>query len=263
MRRVVRVCSVGHVVDRREVGRRYDPIDIPYRHVNPPARTSRHAFALMTGTDPRPFDGGRPIADLLRAARFDVVEVPAWRLEETLLACDQLAANNWVTIPESDPRTAELSRLLRTQWDYGACIPSMRGRNSVHQKFEDLRTAIPTTPGPRNAAVPSPAGSPPPSPPNRPACTPSPRNYAPPAGSTTRKPAAISATTRLSTGPSTPSYPRSCDGWCDRASAIRGCGTTRSPERARNAATSAAKGAGSTSKRSTARSATASSTPTT
>ncbi|WP_280478452.1 HNH endonuclease [Nocardia asiatica] len=105
------------------------------------------AFEAMTGTDPRPFGGGRPVANLLRAAGFDVVEVPAWRLEETVLACDLLAANNWVTIPEADPRTAELSRLLRTQWDYAACIPSMRGRNSVHQKLEDLRTAHPDYPG--------------------------------------------------------------------------------------------------------------------
>ncbi len=107
------------------------------------------AYGLMTGTTcgPNNFQGGRAVANRLRELGFDVIQLMDWQLEETILACDLLFQNGWATITESDPRVSELSRLLRTQWNYAQYLDELRGPGSVHHKLEDLRTANPKHPG--------------------------------------------------------------------------------------------------------------------
>ncbi|MEV0765180.1 HNH endonuclease [Nocardia sp. NPDC050435] len=107
------------------------------------------AYGLETGIERRSadFTGGAGVADRLRALGFEVVQTRDWQLEETILACDLLYQNRWLTIPESDSRIAELSRLLRTQWDFAPYLEELRSINSVHHKLEDLRTAHPGHPG--------------------------------------------------------------------------------------------------------------------
>ncbi|MEV6100681.1 HNH endonuclease [Nocardia sp. NPDC051981] len=101
------------------------------------------AVELMSDWPAALIPGGRAVADPLRALGFDVVEIPDWQLEETILACDLLARNDWVPIAESDVRVAELSQLLRTQWDFAQYLEELRSPGSVHHKLEDLRTARP------------------------------------------------------------------------------------------------------------------------
>lgn len=107
------------------------------------------AFRIQTGLPRRSgdFTGGRGVADRMRELGFDVVQVRDWELEETVLVCDVLCSNAWMTIPEADQRIVELSRLLRTQWDFAPYLEELRSTNSVHHKLEDLRTARPGHPG--------------------------------------------------------------------------------------------------------------------
>ncbi len=103
------------------------------------------AYSLMTGEahTAKDFSGGKVLADRLRLLGFDVTGDMDWKLEEQVLACDLLASNNWLTIPERDPRVVQLSTFLRSQWVYSPSIPEYRSTNSVHRKIEDLRTAHP------------------------------------------------------------------------------------------------------------------------
>ncbi|MDJ0106532.1 HNH endonuclease [Rhodococcus erythropolis] len=103
------------------------------------------AYSLMTGEkyNAKDFSGGRVLADRLRLLGFEVTGDMDWKLEEQVLACDLLYQNNWLTIPERDPRIVQLSNFLRSQWVYSASIPEYRSTNSVHRKIEDLRTAHP------------------------------------------------------------------------------------------------------------------------
>ncbi|MGW4849422.1 HNH endonuclease [Nocardia brasiliensis] len=95
----------------------------------------------------RDFSGGQWLADRLEELGFEVTGDMDWRVEEQILACDLLCQNSWKTVPESDPRTSELSTLLRSQWPYAPSIPEYRGVASVHRKVEDLRTAHPNHTG--------------------------------------------------------------------------------------------------------------------
>ncbi|MEU6189036.1 HNH endonuclease [Nocardia sp. NPDC047038] len=109
------------------------------------------AYSLMTGERyaAEDFSGGLALTDRLERLGFEVTGKMAWKLEEQILACDLLDRNDWRTIPERDPRTEELSKLLRAQWVYAPSIPEYRSTDSVHRKFEDLRTAHPNHDGTR------------------------------------------------------------------------------------------------------------------
>ncbi|WP_063833814.1 HNH endonuclease [Nocardia sp. NRRL WC-3656] len=109
------------------------------------------AYGLMTGErcTAEDFSGGLTLTRRLEQLGFEVTGKMAWTFEEQILACDLLDRNNWQTIPESDPRTETLSELLRGQWVYAPSIPEYRSTDSVHHKFEDLRTAHPDYTGTR------------------------------------------------------------------------------------------------------------------
>ncbi|WP_228002458.1 HNH endonuclease [Nocardia australiensis] len=109
------------------------------------------AYSLMTGEQytAKDFSGGLALTERLERLGFEVTGKMDWKLEEQVLACDLLDQNGWRTIPERDSRTEDLSKLLRAQWVYAPSIPEYRGTDSVHRKFEDLRTAHPDHEGAR------------------------------------------------------------------------------------------------------------------
>jgi 5-methylcytosine-specific restriction enzyme A len=68
---------------------------------------------------------------------------PRWLEAELVLACDIVAQNNWKAVRVGDPRTVELSRLLRAaKWhpleDRGS---TFRNLNSVQRKTFDIATS--------------------------------------------------------------------------------------------------------------------------
>ena len=58
---------------------------------------------------------------------------PDWEWDETVLACDLVAQNDWRPLPAEDQRVAELSRLLRRMSLHppGARLESFRNEDGV------------------------------------------------------------------------------------------------------------------------------------
>ncbi|WP_435240541.1 HNH endonuclease [Streptomyces cucumeris] len=75
---------------------------------------------------------------------------PAWTRDELLLACILVVENDWHELRESDPRTQELSRLLRSlplHGDAVKSVPAFRSVGSVSRKTTDLATNHPAYQG--------------------------------------------------------------------------------------------------------------------
>ncbi|MFI0775904.1 HNH endonuclease [Streptomyces sp. NPDC021212] len=75
---------------------------------------------------------------------------PAWTRDELLLACVLVVENDWHELRESDPRTQELSRLLRSlplHGDAVKSVPAFRSVGSVSRKTSDLATNHPAYQG--------------------------------------------------------------------------------------------------------------------
>jgi 5-methylcytosine-specific restriction protein A len=71
---------------------------------------------------------------------------PDWEWDETVLACDLVAQNDWRPLPAEDQRVAELSRLLRRMSLHppGARLESFRNEDGVARKTHNLASSSPT-----------------------------------------------------------------------------------------------------------------------
>ncbi|MFE9001836.1 HNH endonuclease [Streptomyces sp. NPDC007875] len=75
---------------------------------------------------------------------------PAWTRDELLLACVLVVENDWNELRESDPRTQQLSRLLRSlplHGDAARSVPNFRSVGSVSRKTTDLASNHPAYSG--------------------------------------------------------------------------------------------------------------------
>ncbi|MEU5268169.1 HNH endonuclease [Streptomyces hygroscopicus] len=75
---------------------------------------------------------------------------PAWTRDELLLACVLVVENGWSELRETDQRTQDLSKLLRSlplHGDTAQKVPNFRSVGSVSRKTTDLATNHPDYPG--------------------------------------------------------------------------------------------------------------------
>jgi 5-methylcytosine-specific restriction enzyme A len=80
---------------------------------------------------------------------------PNWVGDELILACDLAAQNRWRQPDDSDPRVAELSRLLQSLPLHApsARLATFRNRAGVARKTADIATAHPDYDGVRTNGV--------------------------------------------------------------------------------------------------------------
>jgi 5-methylcytosine-specific restriction protein A len=71
---------------------------------------------------------------------------PDWEWDETVLACDLVAQNDWQPLPAEDQRVVELSHLLRRMSLHPpeARLPSFRNKDGVSRKTHNLASSSPT-----------------------------------------------------------------------------------------------------------------------
>lgn len=113
------------------------------------------AYSLMTGEkyNAKDFSGGRVLADRLRLLGFEVTGDMDWKLEEQVLACDLLYQNNWLTIPERDPRIVQLSTSSARSGCTRPASPSTEALTAFTEKSKTFGPLTPIMPAPLPAVV--------------------------------------------------------------------------------------------------------------